>query len=57
MTPEAERNRQVEEILERAIDLAPYERESFLDDACKGDQALRNRLEISWRLCREWVAF
>ncbi|MCG3163293.1 MAG: Protein TolB [Acidobacteria bacterium] len=43
MTPD--RWRQVEEIFHAALDRAPGDRAAFLDEACKGDPALRKEAE------------
>src|SRR4029450_2591359 len=40
-----ERWKQVDELLEAALDRPPTERASFLDRACAGDEALRRELE------------
>jgi serine/threonine protein kinase len=40
-----ERWQQVEEIFQRAIDLADEEREKYLDEACAADEGLRKRVE------------
>jgi len=41
----AERFKQVDQILQAALDRDPLEREAFLDEACAGDTALRNKVE------------
>jgi serine/threonine-protein kinase len=43
MTPE--RWRQIKALLESALERGPHEREAFLDNACAGDQELRNEVE------------
>lgn len=43
MTPD--QWRQVEEIFHAALDRAPGDRAAFLDEACKGDPALRKEAE------------
>ncbi|MDQ3804923.1 MAG: serine/threonine protein kinase, partial [Acidobacteriota bacterium] len=41
----SERWKQIEEIFQAALDLAPAERVAFLDRACAGDAALREQVE------------
>jgi len=41
----AVRRRQISQILNSALELAPNERASFLHEACKGDDALRGEVE------------
>jgi serine/threonine-protein kinase len=43
MTPE--RWRQVDRVLQEALELAPAERAAFLDEACGGDEELRQEVE------------
>jgi hypothetical protein len=43
MTPE--RWQEVQDLLERALELAPGERSAFLDQACSSDQSLRHEVE------------
>ena len=43
MTPE--RHRQIGELFERALEVAPAARAQFLNDACAGDDALRREVE------------
>src|ERR1051325_9528505 len=43
MTPE--RWRQVDKLLQSALERPPAERASFLNTACQGDEALRNEVE------------
>ena len=43
MTPE--RWRKVEDVLEAAMERAPHERATFLDEVCAGDQSLREEVE------------
>src|SRR5881409_2129006 len=40
-----ERWQQIEKLLQAALESAPSERSAFLDEACAGDQALRNEVE------------
>src|SRR5580700_12167845 len=51
-----ERWKQVDKILQSALDQAPHERDAFLGDACAGDQALerevRSLLELESRAGR-----
>jgi len=44
-TPDAESWNRLENLFERAIDMAPEERSAFLDEACRDDPALRRRLD------------
>ena len=43
MTPE--RWQQIKAVLEEALERDPHERESYLDEACAGDSALRAEVE------------
>src|SRR4051794_13751981 len=43
MTPE--RHQQIKRLFLAAVELAPQEAESFLDEACSGDQALRDEVQ------------
>src|SRR4029450_9883475 len=42
---EPDRWRQIDELLERALEVAPEDRPAFLDRACNNDPALRSQLE------------
>jgi eukaryotic-like serine/threonine-protein kinase len=41
----AERWQQIDKLLERALELEPSQRRSFLDEACAGDEELRREVE------------
>ena len=43
-----ERWRQIDKLLERALEQKPDRRATFLDEACNGDAALRQ--EVEWLL-------
>src|SRR6266545_2483098 len=45
MTMKPERLQRSDEILQSALELAPEERTAFLDQACAGDEALRQKVE------------
>ncbi len=45
MTMKPERLQRSDEILQGALQLAPEERAAFLDQACAGDAALRQKVE------------
>ncbi|HSB08985.1 MAG TPA: protein kinase [Blastocatellia bacterium] len=40
-----ERWRQIDQVFQRAVELQPAERVAFLDEACSGDQALRDTVD------------
>ena len=42
---EQDRWRQVEEVVQAALDCEPERRSALLDDACTGDEALRREVE------------
>jgi eukaryotic-like serine/threonine-protein kinase len=52
-----QRRRQVDEVLQSAIELAPDERAAFLSAACAGDAALRREVEALLRLDAEAADF
>src|SRR6266498_465118 len=45
MTMKPERLQRSDEILQSALELRPEERAAFLDEACAGDEALRQKVE------------
>src|SRR5882724_1513214 len=45
MTMKPERLQRSDEILQRALELAPEDRAAFLDQACAGDEVLRQKVE------------
>ncbi|MGE0126503.1 MAG: WD40 repeat domain-containing serine/threonine protein kinase [Blastocatellales bacterium] len=45
-----ERKRQIDEILQAAIDMKPDERAAFLKEACNGDESLRREVEALFNL-------
>src|SRR6266511_4108217 len=45
MTMKPERLQRSDEILQAALELAPEDRAAFLDQACAGDAALRQKIE------------
>src|SRR6266496_3672508 len=45
MTMKPERLQRSDEILQGALELAPEERGAFLDEACAGDEVMRQKVE------------
>jgi eukaryotic-like serine/threonine-protein kinase len=50
---EPERWRQIDELLERALERSPEERPAFLDAACTGDRVLRSQVDTLLRAHQE----
>ena len=55
--PPPERYRQIEPLVERALEMAPETRAAFLDEACAGDADLRAEIEALLEADREAGSF
>ena len=45
MNPDAERLRKIDRVFDQSLDLSGEERQAFLDEACSGDEDLRERVD------------